>query len=86
MAEHLTRFADDERTMPVVWHQTLLCFVRRCKSEVRAAGRDAFSRLCAARQHCQVTPKAQQELDHSAARGGGEWQAHAGDPAGLAFL
>ncbi|KIY92593.1 hypothetical protein MNEG_15371, partial [Monoraphidium neglectum] len=68
MAEHFTRFADDERAMPVVWHQTLLCFVQRYKSEVRAADRDALRRLCAAQQHYQVTPEVLRELDHSAPR------------------
>ncbi len=29
--DHFVRFADDERSMPVVWHQTLLCFVQRYK-------------------------------------------------------
>ena len=29
--DHFVRFADDERAMPVVWHQTLLCFVQRYK-------------------------------------------------------
>lgn len=29
--DHFVRFADDERQMPVVWHQTLLCFVQRYK-------------------------------------------------------
>lgn len=29
LVDHFTRFARDERQMPVVWHQALLCFVQR---------------------------------------------------------
>ncbi len=42
LVDHFVRFADDERTMPVVWHQTLLCFVQRYK--VREADKQAY--LC----------------------------------------
>jgi hypothetical protein len=36
--DHFVRFADDERQMPVVWHQTLLCFVQRYKVSQAVGG------------------------------------------------
>lgn len=36
MVEHFVRFAKEERHLPVVWHQSLLTFVQRYKTEVNA--------------------------------------------------
>ena len=30
LVDHFTRFKSEERVLPVVWHQALLCFVQRC--------------------------------------------------------
>jgi essential nuclear protein 1 len=30
LVDHFLSFAQEERTLPVVWHQSLLCFVQRC--------------------------------------------------------
>jgi len=30
LVDHFVRFRREERTLPVVWHQALLCFVQRC--------------------------------------------------------
>lgn len=30
LVDHFVRFGREERTLPVVWHQALLCFVQRC--------------------------------------------------------
>lgn len=53
--DHFVRFADDERVMPVVWHQTLLCFVQRYKDEVRATDKSALRKLCNIQCHKQVS-------------------------------
>lgn len=29
LVDHFVRFRDEERVLPVVWHQCLLCFVQR---------------------------------------------------------
>jgi essential nuclear protein 1 len=70
LVQHFLRFEDDERDMPVVWHQTLLCFVQRYKHEVRDADRAALRRLCGAQHHYQVTPEVLRELEHAAPREG----------------
>ncbi|GFR48122.1 hypothetical protein Agub_g9949 [Astrephomene gubernaculifera] len=79
LVDHFVRFADDERQMPVVWHQTLLCFVQRYKAEVRPADMAALRALCGKQHHPKVTPEVLRELDHS---GGGRGQA--GQAAGAA--
>ncbi|KAI8473188.1 MAG: bystin-like protein [Monoraphidium minutum] len=68
LAAHFLRFADDERAMPVVWHQTLLCFVQRYKAELKEGDRAAIRRLCSEQHHYQVTPEVLRELEHSAPR------------------
>ena len=30
LVDHFLRFRGEERVLPVVWHQALLCFVQRC--------------------------------------------------------
>jgi len=52
--DHFVRFADDERTMPVVWHQTLLCFIQRYKDEIRPEDKVALRKLCAVQSHYLV--------------------------------
>ena len=52
--DHFVRFADDERQMPVVWHQTLLCFIQRYKDEIRPEDKSALRKLCSAQSHYLV--------------------------------
>jgi essential nuclear protein 1 len=52
--DHFVRFVDDERQMPVVWHQCLLCFIQRYKDEVRPEDKDAIRKLCHVQHHYQV--------------------------------
>ncbi|MEW5310506.1 MAG: hypothetical protein WDW38_002299 [Sanguina aurantia] len=68
LVDHFVRFADDERVMPVVWHQTLLCFVQRYKDEVRATDKSALRKLCNIQCHKQVTPEVVRELEHGKGR------------------
>lgn len=52
---HFLRFADDERRMPVVWHQTLLCFVQRYRNEIKEEDRTALRRLTTIQHHYQAS-------------------------------
>lgn len=67
LVDHFVRFADDERQMPVVWHQTLLCFVQRYKHEIRKQDLAALRALCGRQHHYKVTPEVIRELDHAGA-------------------
>jgi essential nuclear protein 1 len=46
LVRHFMRCHDDERQMPVVWHQTLLCFVQRYKDDIRQEDRELLRKLC----------------------------------------
>ncbi|KAG2482284.1 hypothetical protein HYH03_018769, partial [Edaphochlamys debaryana] len=80
LVDHFVRFADDERAMPVVWHQTLLCFVQRYKHEIRPEDIRALRALCGKQSHYKVTPEVIRELDHGVGRGGGGGQAGGAAP------
>mmetsp|Transcript_1829 Transcript_1829/g.4688 ORF Transcript_1829/g.4688 Transcript_1829/m.4688 type:complete len:537 (+) Transcript_1829:51-1661(+) len=77
LVDHFVRFADDEREMPVVWHQTLLCFIQRYKDEIRPEDKAALRKLCSEQSHYLVTPEVYRELDHSRAGRGGSGTAAA---------
>jgi essential nuclear protein 1 len=63
LCDHFCAFADDERAMPVVWHQSLLCFAQRYKCEVSARDAKRLRALCDAQHHYAVTPEVLRELD-----------------------
>ncbi len=69
LVDHFTRFKDEERALPVVWHQALLAFAQRYKGEIRAEDKRALRQLCARQAHHLVTPEVLRELDAAGARG-----------------
>lgn len=69
LADHFFSFAKEERQLPVVWHQALLCFVQRYKAEIRKEDKDVLRQLCQAQHHYLVTPEVLRELDASKSRG-----------------
>jgi essential nuclear protein 1 len=85
LAEHFAAFSDDDRLMPVVWHQCLLCFVQRYKDELSSKDAARLRHLCERQCHYAVTPEVLRELDAAdaaaaaaAAVGGGAGAAAAG--------
>lgn len=69
LVDHFTSFTAEQRTMPVVWHQALLCFVQRYKKEIRREDKDALRKLCQVQHHYLVSPEVLRELDSSSSRG-----------------
>ncbi|KAJ6794792.1 bystin [Iris pallida] len=66
---HFMRFMEDERDMPVIWHQSLLAFVQRYKNELTKADKDNLDRLLQRQKHHLVTPEIRRELKNSHNRG-----------------
>ncbi|WVZ68633.1 hypothetical protein U9M48_017552 [Paspalum notatum var. saurae] len=66
---HFMRFLDDERIMPVIWHQSLLVFVERYKNEFEKKDKEKLARLLDHQKHYLVTPEIQKELRSSCNRG-----------------
>lgn len=48
--------------MPVLWHQTLLVFVQRYKTELTGEQREGLKMLLRVRQHHAITPEIRREL------------------------
>ncbi|KAF5728221.1 bystin [Tripterygium wilfordii] len=66
---HFTRFLEDTRLMPVIWHQSLLAFVQRYKNELQKEDKDNLRLLIEKQKHKLVTPEILRELDNSRNRG-----------------
>ncbi|KAJ7549452.1 hypothetical protein O6H91_07G053600 [Diphasiastrum complanatum] len=66
---HFVRFIEDDRSLPVIWHQCLLTFVQRYKNEFRVEDKDNLQRVMRQHRHYLVTPEIQRELQHSLLRG-----------------
>ncbi|CAL5024663.1 unnamed protein product [Urochloa decumbens] len=66
---HFMRFLDDERIMPVIWHQSLLAFVERYKNELEKKDKEKLVRLLDHQKHYLVTPEIRRELKGSCNRG-----------------
>lgn len=69
LVDHFSGFSKEERQLPVVWHQSLLCFVQRYKAEIRKEDKDVLRELCKAQHHYLVSPEVLRELDSSKSRG-----------------
>lgn len=66
---HFMRFLEDERIMPVIWHQSLIAFVQRYKNELTKEDKDNLDRLLQHQKHHLVTPEIRRELRNSRNRG-----------------
>ncbi|EFN54310.1 hypothetical protein CHLNCDRAFT_135512 [Chlorella variabilis] len=69
LVDHFLRFKTEERQLPVVWQQTLLCFVQRYKTEIRREDKHALRDLVKRQHHYALTPAILRELDSSLSRG-----------------
>jgi len=68
LANHFVRFAIDDRELPVLWHQALLTFAQRYKSDISAEQRDALLDLLKKHFHPQISPEIRRELLHANSR------------------
>ncbi|KAF9590491.1 hypothetical protein IFM89_035464 [Coptis chinensis] len=66
---HFMRFLDDQRVMPVIWHQSLLTFVQRYKNEITKEDKDNLDCLLQHQKHYLVTSEIKRELKNSRNRG-----------------
>uniref|UniRef100_A0A7N0RCA8 Bystin n=1 Tax=Kalanchoe fedtschenkoi TaxID=63787 RepID=A0A7N0RCA8_KALFE len=66
---HFVRFIDEERVMPVIWHQSLLAFVQRYKNELTKEDKKNLNLLIQVQKHRLVTPEIAHELNNSRSRG-----------------
>lgn len=62
LVRHFASFIDDDRTLPVLWHQSLLVFVQRYKNEIQDESREALRLLMKRHYHHKITPEIRREL------------------------
>eukprot|EP00980_Cylindrotheca_fusiformis_P015442 scaffold4343_cov144-Cylindrotheca_fusiformis.AAC.20 len=62
LVRHFASFIDDDRTLPVLWHQALLTFCQRYKNEVQDQAREALKLVMKKHFHHKITPEIRREL------------------------
>ncbi|XP_050455426.1 bystin [Cataglyphis hispanica] len=65
---HFLRFERDTRELPVLWHQALLTFVQRYKSDISSEQKEALLGLLRKQSHYSITPEIRRELQHAKCR------------------
>ncbi|KAK9303826.1 hypothetical protein QLX08_004564 [Tetragonisca angustula] len=65
---HFLRFERDSRELPVLWHQALLTFVQRYKSDISSEQKEALLRLLKKQFHHTITADVRRELQHAKCR------------------
>ncbi|KAJ8900679.1 hypothetical protein K2173_025489 [Erythroxylum novogranatense] len=69
LVAHFMKFIGETRSMPVIWHLSLLVFVQRYKNELRKEDKNNLRILLSKMEHKKVTPEIIRELDNSQNRG-----------------
>lgn len=82
VVEHFVRFKDEERVLPVIWHQSLLSFVQRYKEELTIEQKGALRALVAKKHHYLMSPEILRELNSSNRLRGQKFEPGAGPGAG----
>jgi len=65
---HFLRFENDDRELPVLWHQSLLTFVQRYKTDISSEQKKALLKLLRTKSHHTITPDIRRELESSTCR------------------
>lgn len=66
---HFHGFVDDKRRLPVLWHQSLLVFVQRYKSDLTREQKEALRAVMRKHTHAGITDEVRRELFSVACRG-----------------
>ena len=72
LVDHFLRFRGETRVVPVVWHQSLLCFAQRYKAVIRAEDKVRLRRLVDQQHHYMIGPEIKRELSQGRSRGEAE--------------
>lgn len=62
LADYFSGFANDECTLPVLWHQSFLAFVQRYRNDVDANHREKLKTVLRRHSHASITPLVRREL------------------------
>jgi len=62
LVRHFASFINDDRTLPVLWHQALLTFCQRYKNEIQDQARESLRLVMKTHFHHKITPEIRREL------------------------
>lgn len=62
LVNHFLRFRDEERHLPVLWHQAFLSFAQRYKNEISVEQRAALLEILKVHSHYQISPEIRREI------------------------
>ncbi len=62
LQNHFCRFVDEDRALPVIWHQSLLCFVQRYKIELEENEVEGILTLIKKHYHGSISSEIKREL------------------------
>lgn len=65
LVEHLLRFERDDRTLPVLWHQVFLIFVKQCANDLTTKQKDGLLGLTQTHPHHVISDLIRRELFNS---------------------
>jgi len=68
VVDHFVRFQSDSRELPVLWHQALLTFVQRYKSDISSEQKEALLELIKKHTHHEITAEVRRELSNARCR------------------
>jgi len=69
LADHFCRFENEERALPVVWHQSLLTFLQRYQTDIRKEDKVRIKAAIKTHHHYLLTPEIRRELAQGRSRG-----------------
>uniref|UniRef100_A0A7S3DY24 Bystin n=1 Tax=Chloropicon laureae TaxID=464258 RepID=A0A7S3DY24_9CHLO len=69
LVDSFVAFEREQRELPVVWHQSFLCFIQRYKHAITAQDKQRLRKLCTRKGHYLVGPEVLREIDHGHSRG-----------------
>ncbi|MFH4981256.1 hypothetical protein AB6A40_007965 [Gnathostoma spinigerum] len=62
IVDHFLRFRSEERSLPVLWHQSFLAFAQHYKASISDEQRSALLKILKIHVHHQITPEIRREL------------------------
>mmetsp|Transcript_18230 Transcript_18230/g.41988 ORF Transcript_18230/g.41988 Transcript_18230/m.41988 type:complete len:461 (+) Transcript_18230:124-1506(+) len=62
LVRHFASFIDDDRELPVLWHQALLTFCQRYKNEIQDQAKESLRLVMKMHFHPKITPEIRREL------------------------
>ncbi|XP_048878936.1 bystin [Brienomyrus brachyistius] len=68
LVAHFLRFRTEKRTLPVLWHQSLLTLVQRYKADLASEQKGVLLELLKFQTHAQISAEVRRELQHSQSR------------------